>query len=145
MLCSVSEWQFSSTVVKRKQQRRRDIVQWNQNGEYSSNRTNKAPTIIPWGIYCYDGVSLWKEHISPLWCEMVRLPIVEFPGNKVFCLRGSAICTVGLLCRRRVDVVKTLSLRHHCAMCPLGYSWVIDRVVCIIQTKPYLSMYADLR
>ena len=28
---------------------------------------------------------------------MVRLSIAEFAGNKVFCLRGSAICTVGLL------------------------------------------------
>ena len=35
--------------------------------------------------------------ISPSWCESVRLSVAEFPGNKVLCLRGSAIGTVGLL------------------------------------------------
>ena len=30
---------------------------------------------------------------------VVRLSVVEFPGNKVLCLRGSAICTVALLIR----------------------------------------------
>ena len=38
-----------------------------------------------------------KNIRTPSWCEMVRLSVAEFPGNKVFCLRGTAICTVGLL------------------------------------------------
>ena len=52
MLCSVPEWQFSSTVVKRKQQGRRNIVQWNQTGNIWQIGQNKAPTIIPREIYC---------------------------------------------------------------------------------------------
>ena len=52
MLCSVPEWQFSSTVVKRKQQRRRNIVQLNQTGNIWQIGQNKAPDIIPREIYC---------------------------------------------------------------------------------------------
>ena len=46
-------------IVKRKQQRRRNVMQWNQTGDICKVGQNKTPTIIPRGIYCEIGVSLW--------------------------------------------------------------------------------------
>ena len=98
MLCSVSEWQFSNTAVKRKQQSRRNIVQRNQTGEYLSNRTKQGSyhnstrnILLKWWVIVV------RTYISPSWCEMVHLSVAKFPGNMVFCLHGSAICAVGLL------------------------------------------------
>ena len=72
-------------------------MQWNRTENICQIGQNKAPTIIPRGLYCYIGLSMRYAHTFPSWCEMVRLSVVEFSGNKVSGLRASAICTVGLL------------------------------------------------
>ena len=59
MLCSVSERQFSSTVVQRKQQRRRQHGAVKSNGEYLAKRTKQ-------GSYCN-----FTRDILLKWCVMV--------------------------------------------------------------------------
>ena len=34
--------------------------------------------------------------------------------------------------RRRFDVMKTLSLRHYCVMCPLGLSFLLSSPLCVV-------------
>ena len=72
---------------------------------------------------------------------MVRLLVVEFPGNKVFCLRGSAICTVVLLlglCASfktsnnfTVHLKLFTTIHHQTFDCPVGV-WVIEQHAIIL-------------
>ena len=66
------------------------------NGEYLSNSTNQGSyhnstrnILLKWWV-----IVIWTHIVV---CVMVRLSVADFPDNKVLCLRGSAICTVGLL------------------------------------------------
>ena len=67
----------------------------------------------------YNAVT-WKPIFSRIWITMKkkswngaqkRIPAGTRRNNNVFTTST----------RRRVDVVMTLSLRHYCVMCPLGY------------------------